>query len=347
MRDDRERFAVADEIDLFELVGAVWRQKVILLVTACVVFAAALVYAMTATPLYEAKASVGPPSQNDIAQLNYGREGGNLKPFSVKDVYAVYLVHLQSQSLRREFFRSVYLPTLTDAERQGAQNGLYNRFNAMLEIGLATKGGGDLAYVKVVQADPRLAAQWVVRYIEMAGDRATQEMISTARSDFLLAADNIDQGIAAERESARRQREDEIIRLNEALRVAQSIGLEKPPVVMGGVSTAMDGELTYMRGSKALQAEIENLRNRASDDPFIARLRERQESVAFYRGAQFDKGLVQSYQQDGAIDSPDVPIKPNKTLIVIIGAVAGISLGVLIALLRHMLLVRGRGRKLQ
>ncbi|MNJ61785.1 hypothetical protein D3C77_575910 [compost metagenome] len=98
----------------------------------------------------------------------------------------------------------------------------------------------------------------------------------------------------------------------------------------------MDGSLTYMRGSKALRAEIENLRNRVSDDPFIDRLRQRQEAIAFYRSLQVDPGVVEVYRQDGAIESPDKAVKPKKRIIVMLGAIAGTALGILFALARHM-----------
>lgn len=75
MRDDRERLHGDDEIDVFELVGGLWRRRGLIVLTATIVGGAAVLYALFATPIYEAKVFVQPPSQNDIAQLNYGRGG--------------------------------------------------------------------------------------------------------------------------------------------------------------------------------------------------------------------------------------------------------------------------------
>lgn len=347
MRSERERLVDDEEIDLFELIGGLWKQKVLVVLTGAIVTALAVAYALLATPIFEAKVIVQPPTQNDIAQLNYGRGGNSgLSVISVKDVYGVYLRNLQSESLRREFFRKVYLPSLSEEKRQGSQDALYNQFRDLLSLGVVSKDTPDRFFVTSSQPNPGQAAQWVVHYVEMAGDRAKKEIIQDARADALVKADNLEQQIRAERESARKQREDRIAQLTEALRVAHSIGLEKPPIISNNLSSelsaGMDGSITYMRGSKALEAEIENLRSRTSDDPFIAKLRQRQEAMAFYRSLQVDPAVIQVYRQDGAIESPDRPVKPKKFIIVVLGAVLGLGLGVFMALVRHFWMSRMR-----
>src|SRR5690606_1238200 len=100
-------------------------------------------------------------------------------------------------------------------------------------------------------------------------------------------------------------------------------------------SAGMDGSLMYMRGSKALEAEIDNLRKRTSDGPFIKDLRQQQEALAFYRSLQIEKGVIQVYRQDGAIESPDRPVKPKRLIIITIGIVMGFGLGLLFAILQY------------
>ncbi|WP_406821257.1 LPS O-antigen chain length determinant protein WzzB [Pseudomonas sp. KnCO4] len=351
MRNERERLSGSDEIDLFELFGVLWKQKVVIISIGLIVAAFAVAYALLATPIYEARVIVQPPTHNDIAQLNYGRGGSSgLNVFSVKDVYGVYLRNLQSESLRREFFRKVYLPSLPEEKRKGSQDALYNQFRDVLSLGAVNKDSSDRFFVTSSQPDPGQAAQWVVHYVEMAGERAKKEIIQNARADALVKADNLEQQVRAERESARKQREDQIAQLTEALRVARSIGLERPPIISnnlsGELSAGMDGSLTYMRGSKALEAEIENLRNRASDDPFIAKLRQRQEAMAFYRALQVDPAVVQVYGQDGAIESPDRPVKPKKLIIVVLGAILGLVLGTVVGFVRHFGVSRLRNGQL-
>ncbi|MFR0716570.1 LPS O-antigen chain length determinant protein WzzB [Enterobacterales bacterium BD_CKDN230030183-1A_HGKHYDSX7] len=337
MRSERERLSGDDEIDLFELIGGMWKRKAVVIVTAAVITVVAIAYALFAERVYEAKVFVQPPSQNDVAQLNFGRGGETgLSMMSVKDVYDIYLRNLQSESLRREFFRSFYLPSLPEAERNGSQDELYSKFQEVLFLGPAAKETPYRYFVRVNLPDPQEAAEWATRYVEMAGKRGVAEILKDVKADATIKANNLEQQINAARESKRKEREDRIARLTEALRVAKSIGLEKPPIISAEVAAAMEGSLTYMRGSKALEAEIENLRTRTSDDPFVANLRQRQEALAFYRTLQIDSGVIQVYRQDGALESPDKPIKPKKVLVVVVGAVVGTLLGLMFAFLLYL-----------
>lgn len=340
MRIDRERLNDGDEVDLFELIDALWRQKILICLITLVVTGFAIAYALLATPIYEAKVFIQPPSQNDVAQLNFGRGGNSgLAMISVKDVYEIYLRNLQSESLRREFYRNVYLPSLPPDERKGSQDEQYIRFQEVLGFGVASKQTPSRYFVRATRPDPREAAEWVVQYIQMAGLRAVSELAKDVKSDASIKANNLEQQINAARESARKQREDQIVLLTEALKVAKSIGLEKPPIISNNlsneVSAGMDGALIYMRGSKALEAEIDNLRHRSSDDPFVDRLRQREEELAFYRSLKVDPGVVQAYRQDGAIESPDKPIKPIKMIIITFGLILGLLLGIFVAIVRN------------
>jgi chain length determinant protein (polysaccharide antigen chain regulator) len=345
MRNERERLSGDDEIDLIELVQGVWRQKIWVVLVAALVIGLALVYVMLASPVYEAKLYLRPPTQNDVAQLNFGRgEGTGLAPLTAKDVYSIYLRALQSEAVHEKFFRSAFLPVLSEEERKGSRDALFAQFNGMLTVAQAARDMPDRFVITAGLEDPHLAANWVSSYAEMAAARAKDELLSGTRSDISIMADNLEQQIRASRASASNQRADQIAQLNEALRVAKSIGLEKPPIISNNlsseVSAGMGGALTYMRGTKALEAEIANLESRSSDDPYIPGLREKQERLNFMRNLKIDPSLVAMYQQDGAVTQPDKPIKPRKAIIMAFSVLAGLALGVLVALGRDRWLNR-------
>jgi len=347
MRNEREHLSGGDEIDLVELVQGIWRQRVWMALVAIPVIGIGLAYVMLAAPVYEAKLYVRPPTQNEIAQLNFGRgEGTGLPVLSAKDVYGVYLRSLQSEAVRDRFFRSAFLATLTEEDRKGSRDDLYAKFNRMLGVAQASKDMPDRYVITASVEDPRLAAVWVSNYAEMAADRAKDELLSGTRSDISIMADNLEQQIRASRASAANQRADQIAQLSEALRIAKSIGLEKPPIISNTlsseVSAGMGGSLTYMRGTKALEAEIANLESRPSNDPYIPNLRERQERLNFLRNLKIDPSLVAMYQQDGAVSPPDKPVRPRKAMIMALAVLAGVALGVCAALGRDLWLRRRR-----
>ncbi|PLU85965.1 hypothetical protein CXG45_22760 [Pseudomonas plecoglossicida] len=345
MRNERERLSGNDEVDLVELLQAVWRQKLWMALVSVSVIGLGFAYVMLVSPVYEAKLYIRPPTQNEIAQLNFGRgDGTGLAPLSAKDVYSIYLKSLQSEAVRDKFFRSAFLPMLTQDERAGSRDALYAQFNSMLTVAVAARDMPDRFVITASLEDPRLAATWVSSYAEMAADRAKDELLSGTRSDISIMADNLEQQIRASRASAGNQRADQIAQLNEALRIAKSIGLEKPPIISNTlsseVSAGMDGALTYMRGTKALEAEIANLESRPSNDPYIPNLRERQERLNFLRNLKIDPSLVAMYQQDGAVSPPDKPVKPRKAIIMIFAVLAGVVMGACVALGRDLWLRR-------
>ncbi|MGH8380605.1 LPS O-antigen chain length determinant protein WzzB [Pseudomonas sp.] len=342
MSNDRERLIKDGEIDLVLLFQGLLRQKLLIAVTVVVVSLGAITYALMAKPVYEARVFLQPPSQNDVARLNYGRgEHSGLPELTVKDIYDVYVRHLQSESLRREFFRKVFLPSLVQEKRGGSQDRLYGRFNSILQVDLKDKGGATSYVVAVKLPDPEKAAMWAALYAEMAGEAAKKEILTNVKSDAAVRAGSLQQQIVSAQNTALRQREDHIARLKEALLVARSIDLAKPPVILGDalseVSGSMDGSLTYMRGSKALTAEIENLQKRSSDDPFISNLREKQAALAFYSGLEVDPKMVSVYRQDGGAELPDQPVSLSGLFVVLLGVIAGLVLGVAVALIRLLL----------
>lgn len=345
MRNDRERLHSSD-IDLLELMGGLWRQRLMILVVALAVTAAAIAYAMLAKPIYEAKVYVAPPMSNEIADLNYGRTRTvQLEPVTVHQVWGIFLQHLQREELRRQFFTEVYLPSIKEQGATLSPGALYTGYLDTFEI-TAPKGNGDeRASVAFLHADPSTAAAWAEEYVRRAGEAAKNEVVSNATKEAQVRARDLGQQIEALRDNGMRVREDKIKRLREALSIAEAIGLQNPPIITGEisaeVSARMDGELTYMRGTKALIAEIKNLESRSGEDPFIDNLRNMQLSQKFFENLNVRHDDIKVFRVDGGVELPERPIKPRKPLIVGLGFILGTGLGVMIALVREINL-RGR-----
>ncbi len=330
------------EMSLQALIHSIWRRKWLILATAVLSTVLAAAYALTAKPVYEAKLFLIPPTQNDIANFNYGRTRDyDLVPLTIKDVYSIFIRILDSESLHHEFFNSVYLPTLSEEERKGSKDALYSRFSKMLAITLPLRDSGDQSAVAVQAADPDLAANWVQAYADRAGALAKDELIKNITTESQVRARNLLQQIDLIRGTGTQIRQDSITKLREALRVAEAIGLEKPPIITGNPSVelagSMDGQLIYMRGSKALKAEIENLEARQSDDPFVHNLRDLQARYEFYQNLQVKPADVWVYRQDGDVSRPDSPIKPKKSLIVVLGLILGLMTGFAIAVILFLI----------
>ncbi|MNF58346.1 Lipopolysaccharide biosynthesis protein WzzE [compost metagenome] len=332
----------SSEIDLQALVRSLWKRKWLVLSIALVTTLVAAVYAYTAKPVYEAKIFLVPPTANDIASINYGRtQDSDLEPLKVKDVYQVFLRSLDSETLHQDFFKSVYLPSLSDDAHGAEQDSLYSSYLKKLQVKLPTKDAGDRAYVVMENDSPDEALSWAKAYVDHASVMAKAEIYKDVSSESAVHARNLSQQIDSLRERSLKLRQDSMTRLREALRVAEAIGLEKPPIITGNpaveLAGSMDGQVLYMRGSKALKAEIENLERRESDDPFVTDLRRLQSKYDLYKELEVNKPDISVYRQDGVAERPDSPVKPKKALIAALGLILGLMAGVGIALVLYLL----------
>lgn len=350
MPNNRIETQGADEIDLIALARGLWGQKWLILAVTLLVTAGAAAYAYLSKPVYQAQLFIMPPTQNGIAELNYGRgKSTELDPYSIKHVYDVFARNLQGESLRQTFFSEVYLPSLDESQRKGALDRLYERFSRELIIKGPGKDTPDRYSVTVQGGDPVRATEWAKAYVARASEAAESELIKNVTAEAAVRARNLEQRIVGLRETAQRIREDRIQQLREALKIAEAIGLSSPSInstAAVDITVETGNKMDYQRGSKALAAEVKALESRASDDAFISDLRSLQMRYSFYRKLNIDPDSISVYRQDGSVEVPQSPIKPRKALILLLGIIAGGMLGSFMALIRFAV-IRSREQQLQ
>ena len=134
---------------------------------------------------------------------------------------------------------------------------------------------------------------------------------------------------------AKQRREDQVIRYQEAYKIALTLGIKKRVDATNIIqNTQMNVDIAtastplYYLGIEALSAEIEVLQNRKSDDPFISGLRDLQEQLALLRSFKSSAKGMHSVNIDQAAYPPKNRIKPNRRLIVSLGTVVGLFLGI-------------------
>lgn len=328
------------EIDFFEIFEAVWKKKWLPIGAALAVGLVAAAYAFLTAPIYESKYYISPPTVNDISNLNYGRsEKGDLKPFLVDQVYGVFLRNLQSESQRRVFFESTYLSDIGVAATRASSGSLYEVFSKNLTIAPVGKEENGRWSVSIQGSSPEWVMKWVELYVNQVGESTVRELTQNVKKEAYVLERNLELEIDTIRESSYRVRQDAISKISEALNVAKSSGLENTVVFSGAGSDklagSMVGDNAYMRGSKALEAELKNLESRKSDDPFTPELRNLQARVQFYKQLQAAQFEFSVFRHDGVLDLPSSPIKPKKYLIIFLGLVIGGLLGSSIAVFKH------------
>lgn len=325
------RYGQNDEIDLVELARTLWSQRVLIGLVTAVVFLCAAAYAYLAKPVYQVSASVLPPQISDIAEYNIGRsQVAGLQPYTVDDVYGVFVQSLNSEALRAAFFDQVYQPALgSEASR------------AVFDKGFKAK---DLRsgkwMVSFEHGDPDKAAEWLNHLVVMAASRAKDIMQQDIAGEIYVHTQALERRIDVLRQTAAQRRADRIALLEEALRVAESAGLEDVQATLWqtftGTDTVAGYAPLYLLGAQSIRAELAVLRKRQSDDPFIPELRSLQEHLAFLKGVDVNPENVSVFTFDSPAVVPATPSKPKKTLILALGLVLGCMLGVFVALVRNM-----------
>jgi len=184
---------------------------------------------------------------------------------------------------------------------------------------------------------------------------AKRALVKQRRLDKITG---IEDTIAAKQAGAKRRRFDKILRFREAILIADALGIKKREDATSFIkSTQMNLDIItstnplYYAGSQELQAEINTLEQRKSDDPFIAGLRDLQEELARLNAIKSDDPFIDGLRDlqenlallrqikiddeglhavtiDQAAYPPKNRIKPNRRLIVSLGTAVGLFLGI-------------------
>jgi len=350
----------ADEIDLVELTITLWKSKWLVLVITAIITAAAAAYAFLSTPVYEAQAQTLPPTPSGLASYNMAHQlsgpalatindsaqsssGSQNQPpdnsvpeLSPADAYGVFLRHLGSMSLRQHFFETVYLPFHSNTESTAVHERLWKRLDKELTIDLPKAGSNDdRAKIKFDGKNPRRIASWTNQYLQMAIQASQDQILASLKSAITLRLQSISDQIATLRQVALMNRQNEIARLKNALTLAETINLNDPPST-GNLITSYTGTTTYLRGSKALKAELALLEKRASDDPYIPELPNLLKEQALLKKIDLNPRHLSVATVDQTAIPPEIPIKPKKSLIVVLGIILGLILGAVVAIIRQM-----------
>lgn len=341
----------SDEINLRDLALTLWTSRLLIVAVTLVALAGVAVYAYLSTPIYETQAQTLPPpasgleSYNTAYQMTGPAAEAVAQPMRITDAiaalapeesYQLFLRHAASVSLRQEFFQEHYLPYFGGPAGEGEQAARWRRFNSDLTITLPRRTeDNNLMRATLQGEDPQTIAQWLNTYLDMAITKTQAEFAANLTSAVNQRRASLEEQAATLRSGKRKARELEIARLEEALALAESIGLETPPT-SGNLITSYSGETTYMRGAQALRSELELLRNRKSDDPFIEQLPAIFKRLELLDNIDLSPASIQVATIDEAARIPQEPIKPRKALILALGLVLGGILGIFLALIRQM-----------
>ena len=303
----------SDEIDLIQLTRALWKQKRVILAVTLLAGLLGLLYALVATPYYTVQSVLRPAAIKDLDELNHL----GIYKLSPKQALSQVGTALDSYENRLGFFRENQDLFAHLAQPGRSLEQTFEAFNdqafkllqpdAKKAEGTTPFVGIQLTYpehingVEVVNAFVQYSLNNVRQQVAadldtLIGNRLKQleTQMEAARANYeaskeiniakLSEADALKRALLNDELTALRQqlktrRDNRINQLNEAIRIATSLGITKPttPSSLGAAQITSQGSVIrtevnnqqiplYFMGSDALEAERKALQARRSDD---------------------------------------------------------------------------------
>lgn len=161
----------ANEIDLIELIVALWQQKMLIILMALSVFAVSALYAFTEKPVYESSMTLEPATLVDIgpAARKVNKQSPDDEVISLK----------QARSLLKEAFQ-IFTERLSSPSVESDFRAVNANHKAVQGFTLRTAssnwGAGPAFTVTITAPDPSLAKSTLEAYVVFVGARALAEV---------------------------------------------------------------------------------------------------------------------------------------------------------------------------
>lgn len=338
-----------EDINLSDLIQAFGRQRKLIfgIVIACMITVTLIAFCIP--PLYRSESVILPPRSLYAERLTVP----DLYEITADDLYTRAIRNLGSREVRYRFFQKNNLIEKLQVEKSNTVSEysiFLEQFDGMIQVEKSDgkDEGEDFFTVTMDGAEPELLSVWLSDFIDFV-DRYTIKNITDAllekvhRQQVRLQAQ-----INGLRNIAKSRRQDRIDRLEESAIIADKLGISgdfeylnpysqerqesKPVIVVGNENPE------YLRGSIALYAEVEVLKERKSDDPFIEDLRGLQERLFLLGKLQVvPKAEVHALRIDQRAITLEDPIQPKRSLIIAIGFVGSLFFGVFVGGLRDLM----------
>lgn len=347
-----------DEIDLVELFRTLWKQKAkIALVTVATTLAAGI-YAFTAEEVWTAKAVIEQPKLEDINDYYSTVENIRLilqkpaigelalQPDKIaQEAYIEFKEQLESLDLRKDFWRTsdFYSYKIKNKTSKLDKDKELNEL-AEKNIRVDLADGKKIMHTSIaLSIDTAVGAKFMLeRYMSKINSLIWQR--KTKELDVLLAkevAKLVHEKSMIEFDSETYRKNNIIISEN-AKNIAEKANIKDFNIAaMQGNANVNKSDMLFFLGTKALDAQIDNLKNHPLMLP--ARYYEIENILAnLNKISKLNSVNVKSYRY---LTSPTEPVekdKPKKVLIVLGGIVAGLFLGGLMVLFSTVYSVKSK-----
>lgn len=337
-------------ISLTDLLALLWVEKKTIFLITLVCSCLAITYLLLTSPIYQASTKILPPKNSDLVEysealsrIDHGVLGKNIERKLAPDyVYETLYTQLRSDSIKNQFLQGHYLPYFKPQGQEEIEK-VVKKLDKSLKIDTPTENS-QVITLSFEDKDPKLAAEWANTYMHLAIASTHEELLKNLKSEVIAKKEGTTQQITALRKLEQDIQSLKIDRLQDSLTIAKAMGLEAPlpgtTVISVGEGHALRDNIategSYMRGTKSLQAEIEVLSTNKDQDAYISGLPLLLTQQALLQAINTNPTFSVA-RIDMLAQAPYEPIKPLKTLIIIMGIIFGLFLGIFTVLISNVI----------
>lgn len=209
-----------DGIRLIELWYVLVRRKYTVLCSVVITTICALIYAISATPVYKTEAIVYPPSIKDLQAFNIK----GINEASVDYVYGIFKRNLIS----KETVQLVFYETMQGEKTAEVQSKSYKTKLKDIKKGISIsilddKEVGKISKVALeyLQEDRELLKDFPVQVVNKTMEKTKDEIISLIKTNIEVRKKDLQQEIIMLRRKAKEERMDKIVRMENADKLEQ------------------------------------------------------------------------------------------------------------------------------
>jgi len=331
-----------DEIDLFELIQSLWKEKVLIVAITFVITLIGVGYALSIPPTYQASVQMLPPSMSNVVELAKFDVLQSSQSQSQSQSFADFLQILKSKQLRKTFLSQEGVKATLFSPETSSQKAL-SALEKMALVEIPKKGPKTEVSLNFQFKDAVLAADYANQLVQLAVDQYRANIAQTFASEKDQEVNKLNdqqESLIATHEGRLNK---ELTKLQEAYEIARKLKIDDPresrnmSVKTEARSSVVTEEMRYLysEGTRALSAEIETVTERKTNLAMVDGLLEIQQRLALLNSVSFDAAKVMPVTIDLAAEAPEQRIKPKRSLIVALSGVVGGMLAIMFVLIRN------------
>lgn len=346
--------SVSDEIDLKELVTALWQGKWLIIISTLIFTLAAIGYALTAQEWWSAKATVSQPQLQGIASyqqtvkryqplFDVYQEDGSIIVSETLDlltdpevIFKRFIQEFNANGTKRRFMKAD--PTFLRLQKQllikddseVLQQFHEEWFKRIAAVSVDKKT--DKEYTLSFQSIDRASSLTLLnQYVVFVGNIINQQLHNDLANTLMAKFGELKQQEQSLLQQAKLRLQAELERTKLALTIAEAAEIKQPVQNLG-----TEDIFAINIGSRALKAKVDALKSINDLSLFEPRLTTLQSKLSLEKTNGNDTSLISSFYY---LDQPEQPLtrdRPKRTLVVVLGFLLGGMFGVAVVLVRSV-----------